>query len=944
MVRFSWISLEPVFRGNKANAVGRANIGLLLGIATTLLVTILGILAWPDYLELKLYDIRQRLFPVPTTRPDIAVVVIDDISLKQLGRWPWRRNQLARLIDVCHEAGAAQILLDIMLPDEQPPELSKKGITDVSSYEPPLKFIVEPVVQTVDHDQELAEAIQNAENAVVAFFAHFGEHPDEDSDLYFKDDISRQVDDILKRALEQGQEIPKFQQVFEQIYPDRNIRDKDKDYDQLQQIYDECLDIYFENKLSRQVDNILKSALEQGQGILEFKDVFKQVYPDRNIRDVDEDYYRLLQIYKISRGLLKIYEFGFERDNSKINIPLYYLVSVTPPVPAFAEVLPDSGFVSVQEDKDGSVRRIPLLARHKGKLYKQLVFTAACRTLGVAGEDIDLSQSGKIILHGPDIEIPIDEQGQMLISWTRFWEGSHNVSVTLVAEIWDKQQILKNNQAKLRLMNDLEFQLSTLPEDLSQLGESTLVEVKKMKLQLTALGERSVLLATIEGLENRLKEAQAVLRKKLQGKIVLFGSVATGEAGGGARDFVVTPCNKLTPGVMVHRNILNTILQKRFIHRPPRYLEVIIILAMGLLMTVVSAVFRPLASGLAVALLVGLSILVNFWVFANLHYWFTLVSPLAAVLGSFMVVTFYRQITEGRAKRQITTRFKQYTSPAVVDRIVKSGSDVSFAGEMRELSCFFSDLAGFTTVSERLGPEKTVKVLNIYLDRMTEVLDRYLATINKFEGDGVFAFFGAPVDLPDYARLSCLAAIDSQVELAKLVRQQQSENPDFPNLKMRIGISTGNAVVGDCGSHRRFDYTAIGDTVNLAARLESANKAYGTKLMICQNTFEKAREDIEGRYLGKVRVVGKEKGVGIYEMLGTSGCLTPSQKEYTEIFEAAVKKFQQVQFPQAVEGFGHCLKQRSDDTAALLYLNTSRKLIETGPPENFNGCLELTSK
>ncbi|MBN2376981.1 MAG: CHASE2 domain-containing protein [Sedimentisphaerales bacterium] len=867
------------------HSTGRANIGLLLGIAATLLVTILGILTWPDYLELKLYDVRQRLFPVQTIHPDIAVVVIDDNSLQQLGRWPWRRNLLARLIDVCHEAGASQIVLDILLTDEQYPERIKPGTTDVSAYEPPPEFIVEPVDQTIYHDEELAQAIRNSKNAIVPFFTSLWENPAEASDRYI------------------------------------------------------------ENELSQQVDNLLNNALKKGEGILGFEQVFEQIYPGRNIDYVDEEYHQLLQIYKVSRALLTIYQFGFERKASDINIPVYYLGSVTPPIPAFAEALTDSGYVSVQEDKDGSVRRIPLLGRYKGKMYKQLVFITACRALGVTGEDIDLSQAGKIVLRGTDIQIPIDEQGQMLISWTRSWNDQLNISVTQVAEIWDKQQVLQNNQEKLRLMDDLEFQLSTLPEDLSQLGESTLGEVAKMKQRLSALGERAELLDTIKSLESRLEQARFDLKQKLEGHIVLFGSVATGEAGAGARDFVVTPCDKLTPGIMVHRNILNTLLQKKFIHRPPRYLEVIVVLAMGLLMTVVSAVFRPLASGLAVVLLVGLSILVNFWlVFATWHYWFTLVSPLAAVLGSFMVVTFYRQITEGRAKRQITTRFKQYTSPAVVDRIVKSGTDVSFAGEMRELSCFFSDLAGFTTVSERLGPEKTVKVLNIYLDRMTEVLDRYLATINKFEGDGVFAFFGAPVDLPDYARLSCLAAIDSQLELGKLVSQQQSENPDFPNLKMRIGISTGNAVVGDCGSHRRFDYTAIGDTVNLAARLESANKAYGTKLMICQNTFEKARDDIEGRYLGKVRVVGKEKGVGIYEMIGPSGCLTPFQKEYSEIFEAAVQEFQQGHFSQAVKGFENCLKQRSDDKAVLLYLNTSRKLIEIGPPENFNGCLELTSK
>jgi len=280
----------------------------------------------------------------------------------------------------------------------------------------------------------------------------------------------------------------------------------------------------------------------------------------------------------------------------------------------------------------------------------------------------------------------------------------------------------------------------------------------------------------------------------------------------------------------------------------------------------------------------------------------------------------------------------------VVDRIVSTAKEVSLAGEKRELSCFFSDLAGFTSISEKLGPEKTVSVLNIYLDRMTEVLDRYFATINKFEGDGIFAFFGAPVELENQARLACLAAIDTQKELAKLVEEQREKNPDFPSLKKRVGISTGEVVVGDCGSYRRFDYTAIGDTVNLGARLESANKAFGTKIMICETTYQKAADAIEARYLGRVRVVGKEKGVGIYELCGVSGEIEEAQKDYNEQFAGAVRLFLEQQFEKAIQEFERCQQVRPVEKAAILYLRTCRQIVKEGTPGDFSGCIELTAK
>jgi len=866
----------------KRRLYGGARVGVLLGLAVTFLVVLVGQGTWPNYLELKLLDKRHRMFPAAQNHPDIAVIVIDDKSLEQLGRWPWPRRYLAHLVKLCRQAGVKELVLDILLPEEQQTEIAWPGVTDLSAYEPRPEFVGEPSWVKIDNDQELAEAIKQAQSTILTFYAKLFRHT--------------------------------------QVIPKKFVAD---------------------DELMRQVDLIF-----QRNGILNFEQVYSLVYPAGNIRQDDENYHQLLQVYRSCRALQSTRRFGFARNPRQISIPLYHMGLFAPADARFAEAMNNCGFVSVQEDTDGSVRRMPLVGYFEGRIYKQLAFSAACRALSVNDEQIDLSRPDKIILRGPPIEIPLDEQGQMMISWTRDWRDDPGIiPVTVLAEIWDKQRALQENQAKRQMLENLQYQLATVPQDVSKLDEPTRQKVVEMRHNLAQLGDRRALDELIGQLQEEIRQAQDNLRRQLQGRIVLFGSIATGEAGAGARDFVVTPCSELTPGVIVHRHILNTILTKDFIRRPPLYLEVIVILLLGALMTVLSAVFRPLISGLAVLILAGAAGAANFYLaFGYGRYFFAVVTPLAAILASFTLVTFYRQITEGRAKRQITARFKQYTSPAVVDRIVSSPGQVSLAGEIRELSCYFSDLAGFTSISERLGPEKTVRVLNIYLDQMTEVLDRYYATINKFEGDGIFAFFGAPISLPHQGQLACWAALDAQQELHKLVQKQQQASDDFPLLHMRIGISTGKVVVGDCGSQRRFDYTAIGDTVNLGARLESANKIFGSQIMICQKTYQQAAGKISARYLGKVRVVGKEKGVGVYELLGKSEPLPDEQKQSLEIFETAVRYFQEQKFDQAGKFFERFLQYRPADGAALLYLKVLGHFAAQGPPKDFDGCIDLSQK
>lgn len=861
---------------------GRVSVGVLIGLAVTLLVAAVGQLTWPDHLELKLLDVRHRLFPPREAASPVVCIVIDDESLQQIGRWPWPRRRLAQFVDLCRQAGASLVVLDISLPEDQPKEVQLPGVTDVRAYETPPAFLGQPPPEVIDNDALLCQAISQAGNVLLPFYVRLGPPGP---------------------AAQPPPAAPA-------------------------------------DSLDRQI-----GALLGDQPNLDFPALYARLRPQARPDDRDPDYQRLRLAYVRRLAQRSLARFGLARPPAAVALPLPALYDWMPPLPYFAAVIADSGFVSFRADKDGVVRRMSLLGCSDGRYYKQFAFAAACQALQATAAQIDLSQPGRLVLRrrpeAPPLIVPLDEQGQLSISWTGDWRSDPSyLSIRAVLALADRRQALADNQRALQTSENLRFQLSTVPNDLAALDEPARRQVEQFRQALARLPSPDELTSANRELEQELAAGLADLHQRLADKIVLVGSVATG-----APDFVVTPASHLTPGVVVHRRILETLLNGSFLRRAPRAADVAAVLALGLLMTMIAAIFPPRVSGLSLLAFVPLTVGANFYlVFGRYHLWWALVAPLAAILASFTAVTFYRQITEGRERRRITVRFKQYAAPAVVDRIMQTGAGVALAGELREITCYFSDLAGFTAISERLGPQGTVSVLNAYLDRMTEVLDRYEATINKFEGDGIFAFFGAPIARPDHARLGCLAALDAQQELARLVDQRRRTDPAFPELTMRIGLSTGRVVVGDCGSQRRFDYTAIGDTVNLAARLESAGKAFGAGLLICQEAHRQGGADLAARYLGRIRVVGKQQGVGVYELLGRAADVAAAQREYAARFAAAVQAFQNGDFTQTCLLLEQCLQQTPHDKAALLYLDHARRFARQGPPEPFTGCLELAQK
>jgi class 3 adenylate cyclase len=415
---------------------------------------------------------------------------------------------------------------------------------------------------------------------------------------------------------------------------------------------------------------------------------------------------------------------------------------------------------------------------------------------------------------------------------------------------------------------------------------------------------------------------QARLRSHVAGKVCFIGSTAAAAA-----DFVPTPLGVRMPGVHVHGWIYETIATGRYVTAAPGWVSALVILACGLLTARVAATHPvPFTALASVALAVGYAALNAGVIFAFGGVWLVVVAPLAAMFVSLLAVTGYRQVTEERAKREIRDMFSHALSPALVDRLMEDPDIARLGGQQRSITCLFSDLAGFTSLSERLGPEQTVRLLNRYFDRVTEAIQsRGGGYLNKFLGDGIFCFFGAPVMQDDHPVRAILAAIECGREVRRMNAGEEGPLPGGVTLGIRVGIATGEAMVGNCGSSQRMDYTAIGDSVNLAARLEAANKYFGTDILVSQATWDRAADaGYLARPLGCVLVTGQSEPVGLWNVVGMAGGCDASTREAVADFTDALDAFADRQFGQAIAGWQRVLEHWPQDRPSQIYSAIAR--------------------
>ncbi|GIX46840.1 MAG: adenylate/guanylate cyclase domain-containing protein [Candidatus Tectimicrobiota bacterium] len=444
--------------------------------------------------------------------------------------------------------------------------------------------------------------------------------------------------------------------------------------------------------------------------------------------------------------------------------------------------------------------------------------------------------------------------------------------------------------------------------------------------------------------------AGAVPPEALRDKIVLIGAAATGLA-----DLRVTPFDSALPGVEVHASVLANLLQRDFLVQPwweKGYVLGFILLS-GVVLILALARWGALWGGAVAFLLAAGSMLLNYALFGA-GWWLSLVSPVLGTLLIYGGLALHHYVVEERDKRFLKRTFSTYVSPELIEIMVRNKTEPKLGGEAGVRTAFFTDIASFSSFSEVLSATELVALLNEYLTAMTEVLLAEGGTLDKYEGDAIVAFFGAPLPLEDHATRALRTALGMQQALARLRQKWTAEGDKWPALvktmRMRIGINSGEMVTGNMGSQMRMNYTMMGDAVNTAARLESAAKQYGIYIHCTTTTLRLAgAERFEWRYIDKLRVVGKAEAVETVEIMGYKGELSDTQQRMRDLYHQGLALYRQQCWDEARALFlesaelEEMFPQRPTNPS-LVYAARCEFLKANPPGADWDGAWTLTSK
>ncbi len=429
-----------------------------------------------------------------------------------------------------------------------------------------------------------------------------------------------------------------------------------------------------------------------------------------------------------------------------------------------------------------------------------------------------------------------------------------------------------------------------------------------------------------------------VPKEELKGKIALIGASAPG-----LLDLRSTPVGSVYPGVEIHANMIAAMLDGNFKHKPAYMLgaEVTLLLiagiALSLLLPLLSPLRAMLASLLAIVLITGLDVLL--WTKGGL------VLPLASSL-SMVIVMFgfdmsWGYFVESRSKRQFTDLFGQYVPPELVDQMAKDPERYSMEGKSEELTVLFSDIVGFTSISESLAPKELSQFINDYLTAMSLVIRNNRGTLDKYIGDAIMAFWGAPVADPEHARQGVITAMAMQAELDQLRAQMLARG--WPDIRIGVGVNTGNMRVGDMGSKLRKAYTVMGDAVNLGSRLEGLTRVYGVGIIVGPNTRQTVK-DVVFREIDRVKVKGKDEPVDIFEPIGIEGQVDSKVIDELKLWHKALKAYRAQNWDEAEMNLFNAQRMSPECKLYQLYFDRIQQCRADPPGPDWDGVTTFKTK
>jgi adenylate cyclase len=427
-------------------------------------------------------------------------------------------------------------------------------------------------------------------------------------------------------------------------------------------------------------------------------------------------------------------------------------------------------------------------------------------------------------------------------------------------------------------------------------------------------------------------------KNAIQGKIIFVGTSATGLG-----DLKATAIQNPFPGVEVQATIANGILEDDFSYRPAWTYgaTIVITIVLGIITSIAYPFFGPIVLGCLTLLLPMSLLLLNNWIWEEKGLVISLLVPVTMVFLSAILNMLYGYLFESRRRERLKEMFGQYVPAKHIDEMLLSSSDYALRGEDREMTVLFADIRGFTSISEGLTAKQLVELLNTYFTPMTEIIFKKRGTIDKYVGDLIMAFWGAPLDDHEHARHALQTALSMQKKTIEL--QNLFKEKNWPEIKIGIGVNSGVMSVGDMGSQYRRNYTVLGDNVNLASRVEGLTKFYGADIIVTEYS-QKNQPQFVFRKLDKVRVKGKQQGIDIYELLCEIDELTPELKNELQEYHQALDDYANRKWDEAHVMMGKLHTQHPHKKIYSLYLDRINTFKQNPAPENWDGVYTHTEK
>lgn len=652
-----------------------------------------------------------------------------------------------------------------------------------------------------------------------------------------------------------------------------------------------------------------------------------------------------------------------------------------------------AGFANTQVDADGVKRAIHLLLRRQDQVLPQLVLPAYLDQTGV--EEVVVTH-GELVFrrngNEPATRVPRLPDGRVLVNWPkrRFEDSFTQISFAELIELesveqdllfnlrqmeqagyftyadgsiapieaWNRAEevrrraVSEQNPALFRESRELArvyraavgtflgggAEAAMLADADSILADETLSEGERRSVETARASVEGVFEKT-RGIYDEAVGLRDRLESLLGDRTVFVGLTATGTT-----DIGVIPFDEEYVNVGLHASLFNMLLQGSFLDRVPRTYSAGLALVFAVVVSFFVRGRKPL-SGIVIGLSAAGAVLVVQALLLIAVGLYVPVQPiLLAGLFSFITLTVLAFVETEREKSWLHNAFEHYISAEFIQELVEQPEKLHLGGEERELTAMFTDVKQFTRISESLDPKQLVSLLNDYLSHMSDIILDERGTIDKFEGDAVVAFFGAPVQLADHSRKACHAAVRmkkmEEVLNERFLRQDLSPTP----VLSRIGINTGPMLVGNLGTTRRMDYTILGHEANLASRLEGVNRQYGTWILLSERTYRAAGDGFLIRRLDRVRAVGIREPIRLYELLGERSEETPMLKEALGLFDEGLAAFESRDWSTALRSFENVLRIYPGDGPASLFSNRCRTFMEREPSPDWDGVFNLNRK